>query len=195
MIFKRVHNKLERMASKSGIAVLFLLAHLVLLSMMLFTFPRINARFETSAFDLKTFGYSESEAVSMLQKLDQSTIDFYLFPQLFLLDVLYPILLAIFLSTIIIRLSGLINIKDGHIFSNLFILPFLAMFFDYSENLMISSMLLNSTAVSPVVIKTASIFTLMKGGFTTLSWSVILILLVIWVFEKRKKEKQSDYSL
>ena len=188
MRFRKIHNKLERLASKSGITGLFLLSHTVLLLMMLFTFPRINAKLGTQAFDLKTFGYSQSEATMMLRNLDQSTIDFYLFPQLFLLDILYPILLALFLSTLIIRLSNLTKINQNHIFSNLFMLPFIAMFIDYFENIMISLMLINPTSVSSGVIKTASILTQMKGGFTTLSWLVIFILLVIWVINKMKNK-------
>ena len=191
MIFRKIHNKLERMASKTGITALFLLSHTVLLLMMLFTFPRINAKFGTQAFDLKTFGYPQSEATMMLRNLDQLTIDFYLFPQLFLLDILYPILLALFLSTLIIRLSNLIKINQNHVFSNLFMLPFIAMFVDYFENIMISLMIINPTNVSSGVIKTASIFTQMKGGFTTLSWLVILILLVFWFNYKRKNKKHT----
>lgn len=191
MRFRQIHNKLERFASKSGIIALFLLSHTVLLLMMLFTFPQINEKLGTEAFDLKPFGYSESEATIMLQNLDQSTVDLYLFPQLFLLDVLYPILLAIFLSTLIIRLSNLIKLNQNHVFLNLFLLPFIAMFIDYSENIMISLMITNPTNVSSGMIKTASIFTQMKGGFTTLSWLVILILLVMWVVNKRKDKKRA----
>jgi hypothetical protein len=159
MRFRPIHNKLERFASKSGIIGLFLLSHTVLLLMMLFTFPRINGKLGTQAFDLKPFGYSESEATIMLQNLDQSTVDLYLFPQLFLLDVLYPILLATFLSTLIIQLSNLININQNHVFSNLFLLPFIAMFIDYFENIMISLMITNPTNVSSGMRKTASILT------------------------------------
>ena len=191
MIFRKIHNKLERMASKKGITGLFLLSHTVLLLMMLFTFPRINAKFGTQAFDLKTFGYSQSEATMMLRHLDQSTIDLYLFPQLFLLDILYPILLALFLSTLIIRLSNLIKVNQNHVFSSLFVLPFIAMFIDYFENIMISLMITNPINVSSGVIKTASLFTQMKGGFTTLSWLVILILLGIWLINKRKNNKHT----
>ena len=191
MIFRKIHNKLERIASKKGITALFLLSHAVLLLMMLFTFPRINAKFGTQAFDLKTFGYSQAEATMMLRNLDQSTIDLYLFPQLFLLDLLYPILLALFLSTLIIRLSNLINVNQNHVFSSLFMLPFLAMFIDYFENILISLMITNPTNVSSELIKAASIFTQMKGGFTTLSWLVILILLGIWLINKRKNNKHT----
>lgn len=191
MTLKKVHNQLEQMASKSGVIVLFLLSHTVLLFMMLFTFPRINAQFGTKAFDLKTFGYSYEEATIMLQNLDQSTIDFYLFPQLFLLDLLYPLLLALFLSSVIIRLSKLIKISPNHVYSNLFILPFIAMSMDYLENIMISLMITNPTDASAGVIKAASILTLMKGGFTTISWVVILILLGAWLINKLGNKKQN----
>ena len=189
MILKKTHKMLERMASKSGIVSLFLLAHAVLLCMMLFTFPRINAKLGTQAFDLQTLGYSHSEAITMLQNLDQPTIDFYLFPQLYLLDILYPILLALFLSTLIIRLSNLIKISPDHIFSNLYILPFIAMCFDYLENIMISLMITNPTDVSTGVIKASSIFTLTKGTFTTLSWVIIVILFVVWLVNRWTNKK------
>ena len=191
MVLKKIYNRLEKLASKSGIIALFLLAHTVLLFMMLFTFPRINAQFGTQAFDLKTFGYSYQEATIMLRNLDQSTIDFYLFPQLFLLDILYPLLLALFLSSVIIRLSKLAKISPNHVYSNLFILPFIAMFMDYFENIMISLMITNPTDVLSGVIKAASIFTLMKGTFTTLSWVVILILLAAWLINKLGNKKRN----
>ena len=116
MILKNQYRKLNRMSSKSAIIILFLLAHLVLFLMMVFTFPRINTQIGTQAFDLKTFGYSQEEATLMIQNLDQSTIDFYIFPQLLLLDILYPILLALFLSTLIIRLSNLILVNPNRIY-------------------------------------------------------------------------------
>lgn len=189
MILRNQYNKLNRMASKSGIIILFLLAHLVLLLMMVFTFPRINAKIGTQAFDLKTFGYSQEEATLMIQNLDQSTIEFYIFPQLFLLDILYPILLALFLSTLIIRLSNLICVSPNHVYSNLFILPFIAMLIDYLENITISVMITNPVEVSSGVIKVASIFTQMKGAFTSISWVAILILFVIWLKKKWRNKK------
>jgi len=192
MILRNQYNRLNRMSSKTGIVILFLLAHLVLILMMVFTFPRINAQFGTQAFDLKTFGYSQEEATSMIQNLDQSTIDFYIFPQLLLLDILYPILLALFLSTLIIRLSNLIELSPNRIYSNLFILPFIAMFIDYLENSMILVMISNPEEISSGLIKVASIFTQMKSAFTTMSWLVILVLFVIWLTKKWKNKTYSQ---
>ena len=192
MILRNQYNRLNRMSSKTGIVILFLLAHLVLILMMVFTFPRINAQFGTQAFDLKTFGYSQEEATSMIQNLDQSTIDFYIFPQLLLLDILYPILLALFLSTLIIRLSNLIGLSPNRIYSNLFILPFIAMLIDYLENSLILVMISNPEEISSGLIKAASIFTQMKAAFTTMSWLVILILFVIWLTKKWKNKTYSQ---
>lgn len=193
-MLKKIYTKLERLSTTLGIITLFLLAHSVLLIMMLYTFPRINDKFGTQAFDLKTFGYSFSEATMMLKNLDQSTINFYLFPQIFLLDILYPILLALFLSAVIIRLTNSIQYNSKNIFSNLFILPFIAMLFDYFENILISIMITNPTNASFTLIKTASIITQLKSVFTTLSWIVIVILLGIWI-KKKWFAKQSQQKI
>ena len=194
MAIRKIRNRLERIGSKTGIISLFLLSHTVLMLMMLFTFPQINAKFGTQAFDLKPLGYSQSEATQMLQNLDQPTIDLYLFPQLFLLDIFYPLLLALFLSTFIIRLSNLIKLNKDHVFSNLFMLPFIAMLFDYLENIMIALMITNPTSVLSVVMQVANIFTLMKGVFTSLSWLVILCLLFVWLFNLLKSKKHSPQT-
>ena len=187
-MLKKIHHQVERLSSKKGIIILFLLAHSVLGMMMIFTFSRINDRLGTQAFDLKTFGYSESEALSMLQNLDPATIDFYIFPQLLLLDVLYPVLLALFLSAVIIRLSILLKLSRDQVYSNLFLLPFFAMVSDYMENVMILLMIKNPTDPSLIVIQVASILTQMKGVFTMISWVIILILLTIWLTNKRKED-------
>lgn len=189
MILKNLHKKLERITTRKGITILFVLAHSVLLIMMLYSFPKINAQLGAEAFDLRPGGYSPSEAMALLQNLDPATTDFYLFPQLFLLDVLYPILLTLLLSTLIIRLSRLAKINQQTIFSNLFLLPFMAMLADYAENSMIAIMITDPANVTSGFIRTASTFTQLKAGITTLSWLVILILLVVWLVGSRKNKK------
>jgi hypothetical protein len=182
-----MYQQIEPLSSPKGIIILFLLAHSVLGMMMIFTFPRINDRLGTQVFDLKTFGYSESEALSMLQNLDPTTIDFYIFPQLLLLDILYPVLLALFLSAVMIRLSSLIKLSRNQIYSNLYLLPFFAMISDYLENVMILLMIKNAAAPSLIVIQAASILTQLKGAFTMLSWTIILVLLTIWLTKRGRK--------
>lgn len=169
--------------------VLFILAHSVLLTMMLFTFPRINEVLGSPAFDLKTFGYSLTEASTMVAKLDQDTIDFYIFPQLFLLDVLYPVLLALFLCALILRLAGLVNNKFGHVLGKLYFLPFIAMLIDYAENISIWKMITSKNELSTILVQAACSFTQLKGAVTTISWMAILILFVIWLKERPIRNK------
>ena len=183
------YRKVEGMSTKKRIIILFVAAHLTLLAMMLFTFPRINAKMQTQAFDLKTFGYSSTEALAMIRNLDQATIDFYIFPQLFLLDLLYPLLLAMFLSACMVRLFKLTAIRSDHLISNIFLLPFVAMFFDYLENISIYFMISGEGVPSNGLIRAASLFTSLKSGFTIISWVIILIFLLIFLNNKRLARK------
>lgn len=179
------------MASKKGILTLFLLAHGVLLIMMTVTFPRINAKMGNKAFDLQTFGYTYQEALTMLNNLDQSTKDYYAFPQLLLLDVLYPLLLALFLSALICRLTKLIGRSQDSGFIGLCLLPFLAMIFDYIENVLILYMLAHADDISEHLVTFASSATLLKGICTLLSWIVVLVLFLSWALSRRKIDKSN----
>jgi hypothetical protein len=180
------------MATKRGVIIFFVLAHIVLLLMMFFTFPRINARMGTQAFDLKTFGYSVQEAKTMIQNLDQATVNLYLFPQLFLFDVLYPILLATFLSLLMIRLAGLAKISPGHFLQQWYVLPFAAMMVDYLENILIARMITTGANVSSGLVKVASLCTQLKGALTMISWVVILVLFVVWIRGKLGRSATKD---
>lgn len=186
------NQKLDKVPSKAFILIMFILAHAVLLVMMLYTFPVINAKLGTEAFDLKTFGYSESEAIMMVQNLDPSTVRFYLFPQLFLLDILYPAFLAILLSSIIKRLYVLTSTKQQLLLSKITLLPFIAMVCDYIENIMILLMITDPHQLSTGLVKTASLFTQMKGSFTMLSWLIIMIFFAIWLIQKWKERSNKN---
>lgn len=184
MFLNNFYNLLTRYASPKMILLWFISAHVVLLCMMLFTFPEINTQLGAPAFDLRPLGYSVSEANQLLQQLDVATVRLYLFPQLFLLDVLYPLLLALFLSTLMVRLSHLAGKQNTLLVRMGITLPYFAMVFDYSENLLIARMITDPSNVSSGLIKTASTFTVLKGISTTLCWIAVMImtgmLLVKW---------------
>lgn len=186
MLLSKLHNSVRQVATKSGIIILFVLAHLVLALMMIFTFPSINAKLGTQAFDLKAFGYSQEEALAMIQNLDQATTSLYLFPQIFLFDILYPAFLALLLSALIIRLSNLNQVKTHALYSNLYLLPFIAMVFDYVENILVAVMITQTSEVSPLTVHIASTATQMKGLFTTISWIIVIMLFVIWLKNKKR---------
>lgn len=168
----------------------FVASHFVLLLMMIYTFPVINDQIGTKAFDLQAFGYSVSEATSIVSNLNDQITDLYLFPQLTLLDLLYPFLLALFLSSLLFRLIKITGSKSKDAAPFLFI-PFLAMIFDYSENICIILMISKSIEISETIVILSSIFTVLKGVLTSISWIAILVYAIKWfklkILERNKK--------
>lgn len=177
--------------SVKKLCISFVASHFVLLLMMIFTFPVINNQIGTKAFDLQPFGYSVSEAESIVRNLNDQTIDLYLFPQLTLLDLLYPFLLALFLSSLLFRLIKITGSKSK-VASPFLIIPFLAMIFDYSENICIILMISKSIETSETIVILSSTFTVLKGALTSISWIAILVYAMKWfrlkMLEKNKKQ-------
>ena len=182
---------LQKTSSVKRICFLFIASHLIILSMMLFTFPVINNQIGTKAFDMQSFGYSVSTAESIVNNLNTQTTDLYLFPQLTLLDVLYPFLLALFLSSFIFRLF-LITKTKNKANSILLIVPFLAMGFDYLENTCIILMISKSIEMSESFVLLSSSFTVLKGTLTSIAWLTLLMYSIKWLLLKinEKKNKQ-----
>ncbi|MCR9254320.1 MAG: hypothetical protein NXI20_28160 [bacterium] len=185
-----LNSILLKVSSVKRIFLLFVTSQLVFLLMMTYTFPEINHQIGTKAFDLQTFGYSVSTAESIVNNLDDRTMDLYLFPQLMLLDIVYPFLLALLLSGLLFRLIKTTQ-SEGKIISNLLILPFVAMISDYSENIGVILMISKSIEVSETIVYLSSTATILKGVSTSVAWIAILVLSVKWIFMKIR-EKNND---
>ena len=181
---------LQKTSSVKNICILFITSHLVLLSMLLFTFPVINKQIGTKAFDLQTFGYSVSKAESIVRNLNDQTAQMYLFPQLTFLDLLYPFLLALFLSSVLFRLVN----QNTKYRLGLLSIPFLAMAFDYLENLCVILMISKTLEISESLVLISSSFTVLKGVLTSISWLVILTYILKWLV-LRFKDKFNRTSL
>ena len=178
-----LNSILLKVSSVKGIFLLFVASQLVFLLMMIYTFPEINHQIGTKVFDLQTFGYSVSTAESIVNNLDDHTTGLYLFPQLMLLDIVYPFLLALLLSGLLFRLIKTTQ-SEGKIISKLLILPFAAMIFDYSENIGVILMISKSIEVSQTIVYLSSTATILKGVSTSIAWIAILILSVKWIIMK-----------
>ena len=167
----------------SKVCMLFVASHFILLMMMLFTLPVINNQVGVKAFDLQTFGYSLSTAELIVNNLNEETMQLYLFPQLTLLDLLYPVLVALFLSSLLFRLIK----GESKLRSILLIVPFLAMFFDYAENICIILMISKSIELSEPLVLVSSTFTILKGTLTSIAWIAILAYAFKWLITRIKK--------
>ena len=165
---------LLKTSSIKKISILFIASHVTLLVMMIYTFPIINKQIGTKAFDLQTLGYSLSTAQLIVNNLNEQATTLYIFPQLTLLDVLYPFLLALFLSSFLFRLIK-INKVESKITSLLLIIPFLSMLFDYSENICILLMISKTLEISKSFVILSSTFTILKSILTSFAWITVLI--------------------
>ena len=184
-----LNSILLKVSSVKGIFLLFVASQMVFLLMMIYTFPEINHQIGTKAFDLQTFGYSVSTAESIVNNLDDRTVGLYLFPQLMLLDIVYPFLLALLLSGLLFRLIKTTQ-NEGKIISKLLILPFVAMIFDYSENIGVILMISKSIEVSETIVYLSSTATILKGVSTSIAWIAILVLSMKWIITKIGKKNK-----
>ena len=178
-----LNSILLKVSSPKRIFLIFVASQLVFLLMMIYTFPEINRQIGTKAFDLQTFGYSVSTAQSIVNNLDDRTMGLYIFPQLMLLDIVYPFLLALLLSGLLFRLIKTTQ-SEGKIISKLLILPFVAMISDYSENIGVILMISKSIEVSQTIVYLTSTATILKGVSTSIAWIAILVLSVKWIIMK-----------
>ena len=182
-----INSLLLKTSSIKNIIILFVASHLILLVIMTYTLPVINNQIGTTVFDLQPFGYSVSVAESIINKIDDQTADLYIFPQLTLLDLFYPVLLALFLSSLLFRLSSLTESKS-RMTSILLIIPYIAMLFDYVENVFILLMISKSIDPTEIIVLLSSTSTILKGVFTSMTWIAILVYAVKW-FRDRKSRK------
>ena len=150
--------------------------------MMLFTFPSINAAIGDKAFDLQPLGYNYAFTQHAIAAMDDNIKTLYLWPQLLFLDVLYPPLLGLLLVTLMNRLL-LIN-QLGSKFTLIYLLPLSCVVFDYAENIMIISWLTQAMSVTDLSVILASLFTILKGVTTTISWGIIILLFARWTTKR-----------
>lgn len=172
---------LKKTSSINYLSFLFIISHSILLLMITYTFPIINNQINTKAFDLQSFGYSFSQAKTIVNNLNEYTTNLYVYPQLTFLDVLYPILLALFLSSFLYRLKTITSSKI-HFF--LLIFPFIAMFCDYLENGCILLMVTKTIELTKSFVYISSSFTILKSSFTTITWISIMYYSYKWLRNK-----------
>ena len=128
-------------------------------------------------FDMRPFGYSPSDAATLLEALGADGRAYYLSRQI-PLDTLYPALLALTLSSSICwfgrRLPNSRLIHLGVAFA------VGSALFDYLENLGIAAMIYGWPDVSGSLVYAASTATIAKSVITTLAVMLVLATAFIW---------------
>ncbi|MBF0381136.1 MAG: hypothetical protein HQL69_08965 [Magnetococcales bacterium] len=167
--------KYENWLTGGRLAFLFIIATAIYLVMVLLTLPELSQKAGgLQMFDLLPTGYDSPYAMQLLQSLGEDGRWYYLAIQI-PLDLLYPGLLSAVLSGAWLMLlqRGDITANSSKTFAIVAILAGLA---DYGENLAVATMLINFPNISQALITTASWFTVIKSGLTTIFFISLTIL-------------------
>ncbi len=138
-------------------------------------------------FDLRPMGYSPEEARAFLSALSSAGASFYLNVQ-HRLDLLYPALLALTLGSALFLLAPA---SWGQWRVVLALLPLLGAVFDYLENAAVAHLVLTGPDVAETAIKAASRWTILKSAGSMVAMTVLLIMLAIWFFHRRRSRVAS----
>lgn len=177
-----ISKKIELIMEKStwAKALLWLVASQIVYFIMLYvTIPAIQSHVnDMRIFDLMPFGYSQHYAITLLEELGVQGRNIYLTKQI-PLDLIFPFLNgvtgALFISLLAKKIKPSLKV--------LVLLPVFAALFDYLENFMVATMLLSFPDISKSIVTLSSIFTISKSFLTTLYLTLILFLLVIFLYK------------
>ncbi|NQY95468.1 MAG: hypothetical protein HRT43_14980 [Campylobacteraceae bacterium] len=159
---------------------LFALTMIVYLTMILYTIPSLSAFAPAfPVFDLSPSGYSFSYANELLQALGSEGRNMYLYTQL-PLDFIYPGLFSITYSLLLVWLFRK-SFSDDSKIHYLFFVPLIAGVFDYFENLFIIKMINSFPELQAGTVQIASIFTVLKSGFTVVFFTLLLMGFILFL--------------
>ena len=135
-------------------------------------------------FDMRPTGYSFAEAQAFLAALSIDGNAFYQSTQQ-KLDMAFPALEALTVGWGMFLLSP----KSWGVKRWVLALTALpGMVFDYLENIKVAVMLRAGVEnLTPEMVDQASQFTLLKSGFVTISLVLLIVLIVLWFSNKRKR--------
>ncbi|NRB41484.1 MAG: hypothetical protein HRU20_23935 [Pseudomonadales bacterium] len=180
----------QRVSHGKTVILLFIITNLIYASMLMYSLPLVSSYApELVLFDMSPMGYSYIQAIELLTSLGVDGRNAYLSVQL-PLDFIYPGMFSVSYALLITWMLKQYLPKDSKLFFIAFV-PFLAGGFDYLENISIIAMLVSFPDISENLVSSASVFTIVKSGATTIFF-VLLILAFIPIFKRRLGLGQSS---
>jgi len=182
---KKIITLFQKYATGKAVSILFVLTMSLYAVMLLYSIPLVIAAApHMKLFDMSPAGYSAEYASELLEAIGPGGRGIYLSTQL-PLDFIYPGLFGVTFSLLLVWLFRKSFSSGSRIFWFAPV-PVLAGFFDYLENIGIITMLLSFPEISHRVVEAASIFTILKSGFTIGFYVLLVIGFVSLVLKKIK---------
>ena len=167
---------------------LFLLTNLVYGFMLLISIPKVlSFSGGMKIFDLMPTGYEPEYAHALLDQLGVAGRNAYLYNQI-PVDLIYPFLFGITYCLLLAYLLNRLNsLKAEHFY--LCLLPLGAGLFDYLENIGIINLLVSYPHLSDASIQITAFFTVFKSLLSTISFSILIVLLLMLGIKKLMRKK------
>lgn len=177
-----------RHIEKKKVLLLFILTNVVYVFMLTVSIPKVMSYSGgMKLFDMMPMGYDPEYAYALLEKLGAGGRNAYLYYQI-PIDLVYPFLFGITYCLLMAYLLDKLDRFKSETYY-LCILPLFAGLFDYLENFGIIDMLVHYPQLTDKVIQTATFFTVLKSLFSTISFTVVIGLLVILGLKKLFRKK------
>jgi len=168
------------------VLLLFLITNCVYAYMLLVSIPKtLEFAPDLKLMDMMPLGYDSEHVNTLFNALGAEGRMTYLYHQL-PVDFIYPLLFGI--GYCLTMAYFLLKIdKYNSILFTLCLLPLLAGFADYCENISIISMLNNYPSISQNLVSTSSFFSLVKSMSTSIYFVALLLVLAIFAVKKIKR--------
>ncbi|NBI53512.1 hypothetical protein [Photobacterium alginatilyticum] len=176
----KIISFLQNSSSGKMVLGLFILTNLVYGAIFGYTIPLVLSFAPDSIlFDMSPTGYSYNQAIQLLESLGAEGRYAYLTIQI-PLDFVYPAMFAASYTLLLVWFFKRCLPVDSKLYL-LTLVPVLAGLSDYLENFGIVAMLNNYPTVSEGLVRTTSVFTVAKSGFTTIYFVILLITLIFLI--------------
>ena len=183
---KQINKIINGTFSRKQILVLFIITNMVYAYMLIVSIPNTMVFSNNmKLLDMMPFGYDAVYVNLLFDQLGTIGRKTYLTTQI-PIDMVYPLLFAITYSLLLIYFFNKI-VRSHTILKYLSILPIVAGLSDYLENIGIITLLNNYPNHSISMVSTTNIFSIIKSSTTSISFLVILILLLIMGVNSLKK--------
>jgi len=184
----RFKNLLEKNIDGRKILILFIVTTLVFLTIGMYSIPKVTQLSDhIKILDMMPFGYTYVYVNELFSAIGSEGRNSYLYCQI-PIDMVYPFLFGLTYTLVLAYFLKKIDKFDSPLIY-LCLLPLIAAFFDYLENLGTINLLINYPNISETEVKINSFFTLVKSMVTTIYFFSLIIILILLGIKKISKIK------
>jgi len=179
---------IQKNISGKKVLGLFILTNLVYAFMLMVTIPNTMAFSNgMKLLDMMPAGYDFNYVNKLFSTLGENGRKTYLTNQI-PVDMIYPLLFGVSYGMVMAYFLKKLN-KLNTLYHYLCLLPIIAGFADYLENLGIISMLNSYPDITEITVNTTSIFSVIKSISTSMFFIAIIVILILYLKSFIKKSK------